>query len=281
MAGEPSLPEHVAGEGDLVKLDPDHPGFRDAGYRARRNEIARLALDYIVGTPVPRVAYTEPEHAVWRMVWQRLAPVQDRYACAEYLQSRERLALDRAHIPQLADVNARLQPLTGFAMVPVAGLVTSRVFLSHLGAGEFLSTQYIRHASRPLYTPEPDVIHELVGHACTLCHPTFAALNRMFGAAAKAISDDALAELERVYWYTMEFGLVRQDGDAKAFGAGLLSSFGELERYHAGAEVRPFDPEECAARAYDPTNYQAVLYLVDDFAALERDVAAWLRTRLP
>jgi phenylalanine-4-hydroxylase len=273
--------EHVAGEEDLVKLDPDHPGFRDAGYRARRNEIARVALEYVVGAPVPRIEYSDAEHAVWRQVWERLGPVQDRYACREYIAGRDRLALDHARIPQLADVNARLEPLTGFRMIPVAGLVTSRVFLSNLGRGTFLSTQYIRHASRPLYTPEPDVIHELVGHACTLCDPAIAALNRTFGEAAGHVSDEALVELERVYWYAMEFGLLRQDGAVKAYGAGLLSSFGELERFHAGADVRPFDPEECARRAYDPTNYQAVLYVVDDLAALARDVKAWLASRLP
>src|SRR5438105_4611300 len=83
----------------------------------------------------------------------------------------------------------------------------------------------------PLYTPEPDVVHELVGHACTLCHPTLADLNRLFGAAAAQVSDEDLALLERVYWYTMEFGLVSQPEGVKAYGAGLLSSFGELERF--------------------------------------------------
>jgi phenylalanine-4-hydroxylase len=270
---------HAAGEADLVKLDPDHPGFRDPVYLARRHAIAKVALDYIVGTPVPRIEYSEAEHAVWRLVWKRLAPVQERYGCREYVESRQHLALDRSRIPQLADVNQRLEPLTGFRMIPVAGLVSSRVFLSHLGQGMFLSTQYIRHDSVPLYTPEPDVVHELVGHASTLCHPVFASLNRMFGAAAAAVSDSALEELERVYWYTMEFGVVKQDGVSRAYGAGLLSSFGELERFEAAAEIRPFDPVEAAARPYDPTTYQSVLYQVPDFQTLADQVGMWLATR--
>jgi phenylalanine-4-hydroxylase len=268
----------AAGEEDLVVLDRDHPGFRDQSYRARRNAIARLALDYVVGTPVPRVEYTEEEHAVWRTVWRELTPLHDRLACREYRETRDRLALDQEHIPQMAEVNLRLEPLTGFRMVPVAGLVSSRVFLSNLGQGIFLSTQYIRHASQPLYTPEPDVVHEMVGHACTLCHPVFADMNRLFGAAAARVDDAALAELERVYWYTMEFGLVKQEGESRAYGAGLLSSFGELENFDA-AEIRPFDPEEAARRPYDPTTYQAVLYQVPDFEALRRDVESWLATR--
>jgi phenylalanine-4-hydroxylase len=266
----------AAGEEDLVKLDPDHPGFRDPVYLARRTAIARIALDHVVGQPIPRIQYSDDEHAVWRTVWSNLTPLHDQHACREYLDSRNRLALDRTRIPQLADVNQRLEPLTGFQMIPVAGLVSSRVFLSNLGQGRFLSTQYIRHPSQPLYTPEPDVVHELVGHACTLCHPTLAGLNRLFGAAASQISDQALVELERIYWYTMEFGLVAEGGGVKAYGAGLLSSFGELERFVASATVRPFDPEEAAQRPYDPTTYQAVLYRIPDFATLARDVRGWL-----
>jgi phenylalanine-4-hydroxylase len=266
---------HTAGQQDLVELDPDHPGFRDPVYRARRNDIARLALEYRVGDPVPRIEYRDEEHAVWRKVWSELTPLHDRHACREYLESRDRLAIDRQVIPQLEDVNARLEPITGFRMVPVAGLVSSRAFLSNLGQGRFLSTQYIRHASQPLYTPEPDVVHELVGHACTLCHPALADLNRMFGAAAAHISDADLSLLERVYWYTMEFGLIAQGDGVKAYGAGLLSSFGELEHFR-DAEVRDFDPDEAAARPYDPTRYQAVLYRIADFGTLASDVRAWL-----
>jgi len=266
---------HAAGEADLVVLDQDHPGFRDPVYRARRNAIARIALEYVVGQPVPRIDYDESEHAVWRTVWEKLTPLHDRYACREYLASRNRLALDRTHIPQIADVNLQLEPQTGFRMIPVAGLVSSRVFLSQLAQRMFLSTQYIRHPSQPLYTPEPDVVHELVGHACTLCDPTLAGLNRMFGEAASHVDESTLAQLERIYWYTMEFGLIQQDGASKAYGAGLLSSFGELERFHV-ADIRPFDPDEAAQRPYDPTTYQAVLYQVPDFASLTADVRAWL-----
>jgi phenylalanine-4-hydroxylase len=268
----------TAGEEDLVVLDQDHPGFRDPVYRARRNEIAQLALKYVVGKPVPRIEYSDAEHSVWRTVWREITPLHARLACREYQESRERLGLDQTRIPQMADVNTQLQPLTGFRMLPVAGLVSSRVFLSNLGQGIFLSTQYIRHASQPLYTPEPDVVHELIGHACTLCHPIFADMNRVFGAAAEHVDDEALAELERVYWYTMEFGLVKQDGESRAYGAGLLSSFGELEHFD-DAEIRAFDPEEAAGRPYDPTTYQAVLYQVPDFASLRSDVESWLATR--
>jgi phenylalanine-4-hydroxylase len=266
---------------DLVKLDPDHPGFRDPVYRARRNDIARVALEYVLGEPIPRIAYADDEHALWRAVWEHLAPLHERYACRAYKEGCGLLALDHARIPHLGDLNAVLGPRTGFRMVPVAGLVASRAFLSNLGAGVFLSTQYIRHGSRPLYTPEPDVVHELVGHAATFCSPSLARLNRLFGAAAAQASDELVVALERLYWFTVEFGVVHEDGGPKAYGAGLLSSFGELGRFEAEAEIKPFDPDEVAGRAYDPTNYQGTIYVVPSVEALTRDLAAWLAPRLP
>jgi phenylalanine-4-hydroxylase len=266
----------VAGEDDLVRLDPDHPGFRDAVYRARRNQIARVALAYKPGDPVPRIEYTDDEHAVWRTVWEKLGPVHARHACRAYREAHDRLALDPRHIPQLADVNPQLKARTGFQMVPVAGLVTSRVFLGQLGQSTFLSTQYIRHASRPLYTPEPDVVHELIGHAASLCDPELAGLNRLFGQQAASASDDDITVLERLYWYTLEFGLVDEDGQPRAYGSGLLSSFGELGRFESEAFLKPFDPDEAAARPYDPTDYQAILYVVPSLAELRRTLTGWL-----
>jgi phenylalanine-4-hydroxylase len=271
----------VAGLDDLVKLDPDHPGFRDAVYRARRNEIARAALEYVAGDPLPRIDYTDEEHGVWRAVWERLAPLHERHACREYKQACALLPLDRRRIPQLADVNLVLEPRTGFRMLPVAGLVASRAFLGALARSVFLATQYIRHASRPLYTPEPDVIHELVGHAAIFCHAPLGRLNRLFGEAATRADDRLLEALERLYWYTIEFGLVEEQGEAKAYGAGLLSSFGELGRFEREAFIRPFDPDEAAARPYDPTNYQAVLYVVPSLDALTATIERWLAREAP
>ncbi len=271
--------EHVAGLSDIVKLDPDHPGFRDPVYRARRNQIARIALDHVIGDPVPRIAYADDEHRVWATVWKCVAPLHGRFACREYLEGSALLNLDRQRIPQLADVNQILTPRTGFRMLPVAGLVASRIFQSQLGNDVFLATQYIRHASVPLYTPEPDIVHELIGHAATFCQPTFARLNRLFGEAAARVADTDLVTLERLYWYTLEFGLVLEDGVPKAYGAGLLSSFGELERFMASAHLEEFNPDAAAARPYDPTDYQHVLYVVPSLDALHGRLATFLASK--
>lgn len=274
-AGDPALP-HAGGAEELVPLDPDHPGFKDPVYRARRNAIARLALEYRDGQPLPDVEYTEDEQAVWRTVWEHLAPLHERFACREWKESSSALALDRRRVPQLSEVNEALKRGAGFRMLPVAGLVQGRTFLGMMGKGVFLSTQYMRHHSVPLYTPEPDVVHELVGHAASLFHPGIVTLSRRFGEAAWRVDDAALKRLELVYWYTLEFGLVEEGREPKAVGAGLLSSFGELGSFGSNAEIRPLDCDAAAAIAYDPTRYQELLFVSPSFDRMVEDVSAWL-----
>lgn len=210
----------------IVELDPDHPGFRDPEYRARRNAIAQLALDYAPGDPLPEVGYTERDHGVWQAVWQSLEQAHPKHACREYLERSALLNMPKDRIPQLAEISAQTETLSGFRLEPVAGLVHPRVFLTCLGEGIFLSTQYIRHHSVPLYTPEPDVVHELIGHAAMLASDNFVRLTRLIGQAARDANDDELERLGRVYWFTIEFGVLRENGALKAYGAGLLSSAG-------------------------------------------------------
>ena len=255
----------------LVQLDPDHPGFRDPEYRARRNAIAQIAMTYKPGSPIPVAPYTELEHGVWRTIWEALGPAHREHACAEYLQCLERLAFDTDRIPQLDEVSQKVEAISGFRLEPVAGLVEPRIFLESLARGVFLSTQYIRHHSTPLYTPEPDVAHEIIGHAVTLASKRFAELNRLFGEAVSRTTDpDELDRLSRVYWFTIEFGVLREDGQIKAYGTGLLSSAGELAEMHK-AELRPLDVEVAANYVYDPTHYQSILFCADSFEDDVRD----------
>lgn len=247
---------------ELVELDRDHPGFRDPVYRARRNAIARVAMEYRPGEPVPDTPYTTVEHGVWRHVWDHLRPVHRRKACGRYRAALAQLELPTETIPQLSEVNEQL--VGTFQLQPVAGLVTPQRFLTGLAQGVFYSTQYVRHHGTPLYTPEPDVIHELVGHAPLLQDPLFAEVNRAFGRAAQRSGPVQMEALIRLYWYTVEFGVVREEGAIKAYGAGLLSSFGELERIDTAPELRPFDVARIAVTDYDPTDYQPVLFLAED-----------------
>lgn len=267
---------HAGGEEELVKLDPDHPGFRDPVYRARRNEIARLALEYREGDPPPPVDYKNEEQAVWRTVWENLKPLHERLGVREWRQGASELDLDTRWIPQLIEVNEDLKRSPGIEMLPVAGLISARGFLSTLGHGVFLSTQYMRHHSMPLYTPEPDVVHELVGHATSFFDPDIVRLSRLFGEAALRADAATLQKLERVYWYTLEFGVAQEGGEVKAYGAGLLSSFGELGSFKERARLEPLDLEKIARTPYDPTNYQKILFVARSFQEMVCRVGAWL-----
>jgi phenylalanine-4-hydroxylase len=261
----------------LVELDPDHPGFQDSSYRLRRDSIASLAFAHGPGNEPPRVAYSPAEHAVWSQVLARLETLHARWAASAYRAAARDLALSRERIPQLAEVNALLRPRTRFRMDPVAGLVAARDFLVALAEDRFLSTQYVRHPSRPFYTPEPDVIHELVGHAATLADPVFAELNRAFGRAAlRARSDRTLDRIDSLYWFSMEFGLVEEDGEPKVVGAGLLSSCGELERFESDARLLPFRAEDVIEADYDPTRFQETLYVFPTWKAFAPLVAGAL-----
>ncbi len=253
------------GRNALVSLDPDHPGFRDPEYRERRNHIAQIAMSHQPGDPIPSAPYTAEEHLVWQTIWAALGPAHQEHACAEYLDCLQRLAFDTDRIPQLDEVSRKVEAISGFRLAPVAGLVEPRVFLESLANGTFLCTQYIRHHSTPLYTPEPDVAHEIIGHAVTLASKRFAEINRLFGEAVRRTKlPDDLDRLARVYWFTIEFGVLREEGQVKAYGTGLLSSAGELQEMHS-AELRPLDLEATSNHNYDPTNYQSMLFCAESF----------------
>ena len=262
------LDEARADRNTIVQLDPDHPGFRDADYRRRRNQIAQIALKYHPRDPIPDAPYTTEEHQVWATIWNALQPAHQLHACAEYRECLTKLNFEPDRIPQLREVNEKVQTISGFRLEPVAGLVQPRVFLENLADGVFLCTQYIRHHSTPLYTPEPDVVHEIIGHGVTLASEKLAELNRLFGKAVKRTqSAAALEELSRVYWFTIEFGVLREDGEIKAYGTGLLSSAGEMAEMHK-AELRPFDLDAAASEKYDPTRFQPVLFCAESFASM-------------
>src|SRR5712664_164973 len=268
--------EAISDRNAIVQLDPDHPGFRDREYRKRRNQIAQLAMNFQPGDQIPDAPYTAEEHQVWRTIWKALGPAHQRHACAEYLSSLRRLSFDSDRIPQLREINEKVFAISGFRLEPVAGLVQPRVFLENLADGVFLCTQYIRHHSTPLYTPEPDVVHEIVGHGVTLASPRLAELNRLFGRTVQRTkSADALERLSRIYWFTIEFGVLREDGAVKAYGTGLLSSAGEMAKMHE-ADVRPLDLDAAARLNYDPTHFQPVLFCADSFAAMYQTLREYL-----
>jgi phenylalanine-4-hydroxylase len=249
-----------------VHLSDDHPGAGDPVYRARRNEIAARALAWRPGQPPPQIDYTPDEDAIWRTVCRELAPKHARYAVREFQEAVERVGLPRDRVPQLDEVTARVAPLSGWRYVPAAGLVPLREFYGSLEARVFHSTQYLRHPAVPLYTPEPDIIHEVIGHGHLLATPTFGELHRQAGAATNRLRDDEnVAFLSRVFWFSLEFGVVVEDGELRAYGAGILSSYGEIDEFRS-MEHRALDIAEMGTAEYDITHYQPVLYRAESIA---------------
>ncbi|MGW7480734.1 phenylalanine 4-monooxygenase [Nonomuraea muscovyensis] len=262
----------------VVELAASHPGFADPVYRARRNAIAGLAVNHRRGTPIPAAEYTEQEHEIWTLVTRELAVKHAKFATAEYLVGAERLGLPETRIPQLEEVSRLLEPLTGFRYLPAAGLVPLRDFYGVLADGYFHSTQYIRHHSVPFYTPEPDVIHEVIGHANALAHDRYAALYRLAGAAARRVeSEEALEFVSKIFWFTLEFGVMREGAELKAYGAGILSSYGEIEEFR-GMSIRPLDIRGMGTTDYDITKYQDVLFRAESLQHLEDVVGGFWET---
>lgn len=251
------------------ELPEDHPGVADAHYRVRRDLIAAIGRAYQSGDPIPDVPYTAEEDAVWRLVAAELATKHELLACAAYRNGADRLHLRRDRVPQLAEVSSALQALTGFRIEPVPGLVPARQFYGALADRRFLSSQYIRHHSVPFYTPEPDVIHEVVGHANGLADDRLAALYEAAGGASRRATTPAAHDLfSRVFWFTMEFGVVWEDGQLRTYGAGLLSSYGEIDAFRA-AELQPLDLLAMGTRGYDITRYQPLLFAATSFTEVE------------
>jgi len=259
----------------LLELPADHPGVSDPAYRARRAAIAAVGEAYRRGAPIPDVEYSPEEDAVWNTVSTELAAKHRRYACAEYLAGAARLRLPADRVPQLREVDARVAALTGFRIEPVPGLVPTRTFYGALAERRFLSTQYIRHHSVPFYTPEPDIIHEIVGHANMLASPVLADLYEAAGKASVRATDDAAHEFfSRVFWFTLEFGVVWEGRKLRTYGAGLLSSYGEIEAFRA-AEIRDWDLTAMGTLPYDITQYQPVLFAAGSFEQMVDDLGAF------
>lgn len=261
-----------------VSLTADHPGFSDSAYREQRARIDRYAAAYRYGEPFPSIEYSEQESTTWRVVYEQLKPLHRAYACEAYLRIVRELESECGYgpdrIPQAETVSGFLSARTGFRLYPVAGLLASREFLAGLAFRVFFSTQYVRHHSLPLYTPEPDVCHELIGHAPMFADPAFADFSQEIGLASLGASDSEIERLARCYWYSVEFGLLRESGRLKAYGAGLLSSFGELAyacgdgadrvATHEGTaapELLDWEPEIAAERPFPITEYQGTYFV--------------------
>lgn len=231
------------------------PGHRDPG---------GLFIDQRYG------GYTAENQETWRQLYDRQMPYLEAHASATYLTGARAIHLVRDRIPRIAEVNRRLGPMTGWHSRPVPGYVPAAAFFACLARREFPTTIVIRPQSALGYLPEPDIFHDIFGHVPLHAEPSFAEFLQTYGRAALAADPSHTERLARLFWFTVEFGLIHEDGETKLYGSGLISSPGEA-RHALGSDAlerRPFDLDEVCDHPFEIDHYQPVLYVLEDFAQL-------------
>jgi phenylalanine-4-hydroxylase len=215
--------------------------------------------------------YEPEQHAIWRTLFQRQsALVRDR-AVPEYFRFLDALAVSSAGIPDFRGVNETLDRATGWSLLPVTGLVPDAVFFQLLASRRFPAAIFIRRRDQLDYLPEPDVFHDLFGHVPLLMNPVFADYMQAYGEGGlKALRLGGLDRLARLYWYSVEFGLIATDAGLRIYGAGILSSRGET--LYALADARPhrlaFDLPRIMRTRFRIDSYQQSYFVIEGFAQL-------------
>jgi phenylalanine-4-hydroxylase len=213
-------------------------------------------------------AYTSEQHAVWAELVKHRMPQLREHACREYLDGFEQIGLQEDSLPDLKAVSARLGPRTGWQSTPVSGFLPADAFFEMLAARMFPTTTWLRSRESMGYTPEPDIFHDVFGHVPMHAHPVFADFLQQYGKACAGLMDNpvALERMGRLFWFTVEFGLIRQDGEVKVYGSGLISSHGECSRVLAGrCQVKNFELEAVMNQEFQTSEMQPVLYAVESF----------------
>lgn len=258
-----------------LELEAGHPGLGDEGYITRRRDLFALCRRHrLERLGPPLIDYTDEETRIWREVSPKLAELHDRHASRIYLEAKRALGISQDRIPQLRHLSTQLEAHNGMSLVPAEGPIPYRTFYSYIAERGFPVTQFIRHGSHPEFTPEPDMIHDCLGHVPPLMNPDYAALLTHIGrAAVKTPHGDQVLALKRLSWFSIEFGLIEEAGETKVFGAGILSSTGEIP-FSLSNEVerRPFVTDEVIATDYDPSRMQTLLFVIPSFAFLRSEV---------
>jgi len=215
--------------------------------------------------------YGAGHHEVWRTLFARQSALLARYGAPEVAAGLEHLGVGAQHIPRFEDVNARLSAATGWQIVAVPGLIPEEQFFSHLAACRFPVSVWIREPHELDYLAEPDLFHDFFGHVPLLAHPVFARFMQAYGQAGqKARLHGAVSLLARLYWYSVEFGLIRTAGGLKAYGAGILSSKGETVYAIESPEPHRvgFDISRIIRTDYRIDGYQRLYFVIDSFEQL-------------
>lgn len=266
---------------EVLELEPGHPGLGDEAYIARRNALFDLCRAHrLSNQPPPLIDYTEEERRIWREVTPKLDELHVKHASAIYLQAKRELKINETDIPQLRHLSTYLQQASGMHLVPAEGPIPYRTFYRYIADRGFPCTQFIRHGSKPEFTPEPDMIHDCLGHVPPLLNPDYAALLTMIGrAVVQVATGDQVLALKRLSWFSVEFGLIEEGGDTKVFGAGILSSIGEIPNslFSKDVQRRPFVTDEVIETDYDWTRMQDLLFVLPSLPFLRHEVERLVR----
>jgi phenylalanine-4-hydroxylase len=258
-----------------LELEAGHPGLGDEGYVKRRQELFALCRQHrLDGLGPPHIDYTGEETRIWREVSPKLDELHVKHASRIYLQAKRALEISDQQIPQLRDLSARLERETRMHLVPAEGPLPYRTFYSYIAQRGFPVTQFIRHGSHPEFTPEPDMVHDCLGHVPPLMNQDYAELLTLIGKAASTTPDpEQVLALKRFSWFSIEFGLIEEDGETKVFGAGILSSTGEIP-FSLSADVRhqPFVTSRVIETDYDPSRMQDQLFIIPSFPFLRCEI---------
>jgi len=263
-----------------LELEPGHPGLGDEAYVARRQFLFELCRRHrLQQQGPPLIEYTAEESRIWREVCPRLDELHTRHASAIYLQAKHALGISSSEIPQLRHLSARLERETRMHLDPAEGPLPYRTFYEYIAKRGFPVTQFIRHGSHPEFTPEPDMVHDCLGHVPPLMNPDYAELLTLIGKAAATTDDGAhVLALKRFSWFSIEFGLIEEAGEVKVFGAGILSSTGEIPHSLSKEVARhPFVTDRVIETDYDPSRMQDTLFVIPSFAVLRGETEALVR----
>ncbi|HEV3119431.1 MAG TPA: hypothetical protein VGY58_20410 [Gemmataceae bacterium] len=258
-----------------LELEPGHPGKGDTAYVQRRKELFALCRQSRLShLGPPLIDYTPEETRIWRDVSPKLDELHRKHASRIYLQAKRTLGISQQEIPQLRLLSERVEHETRMHLVPAEGPLPYRTFYQYIGQRGFPVTQFIRHGSHPEFTPEPDMIHDCLGHVPPLMNQDYAELLTLIGKAASTTPHgEQVLALKRFSWFSIEFGLIEEEGETKIFGAGILSSTGEIP-FSLSNEVehRPFVTDQVIETDYDPSRMQDLLFIIPSFAFLRREI---------
>jgi phenylalanine-4-hydroxylase len=258
-----------------LELEAGHPGLGDAAYVERRKEIFALCRAHRLNRMgPPLIDYTDEETRIWREVSPKLDELHVQHASRIYLQAKRALGISQTEIPQLCRLSERLEHETRMHLIPAEGPLPYRTFYSYIAERGFPVTQFIRHGSHPEFTPEPDMIHDCLGHVPPLMNSDYAEVLTLIGKAASTTPHpEHVLALKRFSWFSIEFGLIEEEGATRIFGAGILSSTGEIPfALSTDVERRPFVTDKVIETDYDPSRMQSLLFIIPSFPFLRREV---------